>query len=249
MMAAIDLMKRLYSTNVAPVVLLRTFGLQATNMLPALKVSSFSLCVKVCPLVRSSEPGHHLDNINHLSNLSPASTQTPPTALFCDYTELYFSGVYNFQGSEPTTMASKFSLKFNVTQSVWVGCMAGSGAADSGAGLYFHTAFITDHSCEMVLFPTKWFRPTRYLLVIKAFHCGSYTWSFFHIKCCEFACLQLFCRRLPWHLWFMLLVSAIQREQFVSCCLFFLFRSRSWHLQASDRTSAVLDYGSPNNCL
>ncbi|XP_070776366.1 ubiquinone biosynthesis monooxygenase COQ6, mitochondrial isoform X3 [Enoplosus armatus] len=37
MMAAIDLMKRLYSTNVAPVVLLRTFGLQATNMLPALK--------------------------------------------------------------------------------------------------------------------------------------------------------------------------------------------------------------------
>uniref|UniRef100_A0A671UDZ1 Ubiquinone biosynthesis monooxygenase COQ6, mitochondrial n=1 Tax=Sparus aurata TaxID=8175 RepID=A0A671UDZ1_SPAAU len=37
MMAAIDLMKRLYSTNVAPVVLLRTFGLQATNMLPSLK--------------------------------------------------------------------------------------------------------------------------------------------------------------------------------------------------------------------
>lgn len=40
MMAAIDLMKRLYSTNAAPAVLLRTFGLQATNMLPALKVSS-----------------------------------------------------------------------------------------------------------------------------------------------------------------------------------------------------------------
>ncbi|XP_061700563.1 ubiquinone biosynthesis monooxygenase COQ6, mitochondrial [Syngnathoides biaculeatus] len=37
MMAAIDLMKRLYSTNTAPVVLLRTFGLQATNMLPTLK--------------------------------------------------------------------------------------------------------------------------------------------------------------------------------------------------------------------
>uniref|UniRef100_UPI003AACC027 ubiquinone biosynthesis monooxygenase COQ6, mitochondrial isoform X3 n=1 Tax=Centroberyx gerrardi TaxID=166262 RepID=UPI003AACC027 len=37
MMAAIDLMKRLYSTNAAPVVLLRTFGLQATNMLPPLK--------------------------------------------------------------------------------------------------------------------------------------------------------------------------------------------------------------------
>ncbi|KAG7509918.1 ubiquinone biosynthesis monooxygenase COQ6, mitochondrial [Solea senegalensis] len=37
MMAAIDLMKRLYSTNAAPVVLLRTFGLQATNMLPTLK--------------------------------------------------------------------------------------------------------------------------------------------------------------------------------------------------------------------
>lgn len=42
MMAAIDLMKRLYSTNTAPVVLLRTFGLQATNMLPTLKVSSLS---------------------------------------------------------------------------------------------------------------------------------------------------------------------------------------------------------------
>ncbi|XP_068195734.1 ubiquinone biosynthesis monooxygenase COQ6, mitochondrial [Antennarius striatus] len=37
MMSAIDLMKRLYSTNAAPVVLLRTFGLQATNMLPLLK--------------------------------------------------------------------------------------------------------------------------------------------------------------------------------------------------------------------
>ncbi|KAM9356332.1 ubiquinone biosynthesis monooxygenase COQ6, mitochondrial [Pholidichthys leucotaenia] len=37
MMTAIDLMKRLYSTNAAPAVLLRTFGLQATNMLPALK--------------------------------------------------------------------------------------------------------------------------------------------------------------------------------------------------------------------
>uniref|UniRef100_A0A7N6B3V4 Ubiquinone biosynthesis monooxygenase COQ6, mitochondrial n=1 Tax=Anabas testudineus TaxID=64144 RepID=A0A7N6B3V4_ANATE len=37
MMAAVDLMKRLYSTNSAPVVLLRTFGLQATNMLPMLK--------------------------------------------------------------------------------------------------------------------------------------------------------------------------------------------------------------------
>ncbi|XP_030642238.1 ubiquinone biosynthesis monooxygenase COQ6, mitochondrial [Chanos chanos] len=37
MMAAIDLMKRLYSTNSAPVVLLRTFGLQATNALPPLK--------------------------------------------------------------------------------------------------------------------------------------------------------------------------------------------------------------------
>ncbi|KAM6960875.1 ubiquinone biosynthesis monooxygenase COQ6, mitochondrial [Aplochiton taeniatus] len=37
MMAAIDLMKRLYSTNAAPAVLLRTFGLQATNILPPLK--------------------------------------------------------------------------------------------------------------------------------------------------------------------------------------------------------------------
>uniref|UniRef100_A0A665WZF6 Ubiquinone biosynthesis monooxygenase COQ6, mitochondrial n=1 Tax=Echeneis naucrates TaxID=173247 RepID=A0A665WZF6_ECHNA len=48
MMVAIDLMKRLYSTNSVPVVLLRTLGLQATNMLPALKVSSLSssLCLR-----------------------------------------------------------------------------------------------------------------------------------------------------------------------------------------------------------
>uniref|UniRef100_A0A8C8FUE6 FAD-binding domain-containing protein n=1 Tax=Oncorhynchus tshawytscha TaxID=74940 RepID=A0A8C8FUE6_ONCTS len=37
MMAAIDMMKRLYSTNAAHVVLLHTFGLQATNTLPAIK--------------------------------------------------------------------------------------------------------------------------------------------------------------------------------------------------------------------
>ncbi|XP_060790230.1 ubiquinone biosynthesis monooxygenase COQ6, mitochondrial [Neoarius graeffei] len=37
MMAAIDIMKRLYSTNAAPLVLLRTFGLQATNALPPVK--------------------------------------------------------------------------------------------------------------------------------------------------------------------------------------------------------------------
>lgn len=40
MMAAIDLMKRMYSSNAAPMVLLRTFGLQATNALPPLKVWS-----------------------------------------------------------------------------------------------------------------------------------------------------------------------------------------------------------------
>lgn len=137
MMAAVDLMKRLYSTNSAPVVLLRTFGLQATNMLPALKVSSFSSGL----YIQTYPPVHHSNNINHLSNLSSAST------LFSDYTELCFSGVYNFQGSEPTTMASKFSPKFSVTKSVWVGCRAGTGAADSGVGLCFHTPFITDHSC------------------------------------------------------------------------------------------------------
>uniref|UniRef100_A0A4W4GCA6 Ubiquinone biosynthesis monooxygenase COQ6, mitochondrial n=1 Tax=Electrophorus electricus TaxID=8005 RepID=A0A4W4GCA6_ELEEL len=37
MMAATDLMKRLYSTNAAPMVLLRTLGIQATNALPPLK--------------------------------------------------------------------------------------------------------------------------------------------------------------------------------------------------------------------
>ena len=150
MMAAIDLMKRLYSTDAAPVVLLRTFGLQATNMLPTLKVS---LYLQTYPPAHPSD--HHSDYINHLSDLSSASTLTPPSTLSSDYTELYFSGVYNFQGSEPTTMASKFSPKFSVTKSVWVGCRAGPGAADSGVGLCFHTPFITDHSCEMALFPTK----------------------------------------------------------------------------------------------
>ncbi|XP_010787410.1 ubiquinone biosynthesis monooxygenase COQ6, mitochondrial [Notothenia coriiceps] len=46
MMAAIDLMKRLYSTNAAPVVLLRTFGLQATNMIPTLKEQIMSFANK-----------------------------------------------------------------------------------------------------------------------------------------------------------------------------------------------------------
>ncbi|KAK5916717.1 hypothetical protein CgunFtcFv8_011671 [Champsocephalus gunnari] len=46
MMAAIDLMKRLYSTNAAPVVLLRTFGLQAANMIPTLKEQIMSFASK-----------------------------------------------------------------------------------------------------------------------------------------------------------------------------------------------------------
>lgn len=36
--AATDVLKRLYSTRLAPLVLLRTWGLQATNALPPLKV-------------------------------------------------------------------------------------------------------------------------------------------------------------------------------------------------------------------
>lgn len=46
MMTAIDLMKRLYSTDAAPMVLLRTFGLQATNMLPTLKEQIISFASK-----------------------------------------------------------------------------------------------------------------------------------------------------------------------------------------------------------
>ncbi|XP_027028274.2 ubiquinone biosynthesis monooxygenase COQ6, mitochondrial isoform X1 [Tachysurus fulvidraco] len=46
MMAAIDLMKRLYSTNAAPLVLLRTFGLQATNALPPVKEQIISYASK-----------------------------------------------------------------------------------------------------------------------------------------------------------------------------------------------------------
>lgn len=51
-----------------------------------------------------------------------------------DCTDFHFSGICNFQGSEPAAM---FRSKFSVTKSVWVGYSAGSGAADSGAGLYF----------------------------------------------------------------------------------------------------------------
>lgn len=82
--------------------------------------------------------------------LPPCSSPSSP--FFFDYTDFHFSGIYNFQGSEPAAM---FRSKFSVTKSVWVGYSAGSGAADSGAGLYFHTPFITNHSCEIVLFPTK----------------------------------------------------------------------------------------------
>ena len=38
MMTTIDLLKRLYSNNTLPFVLMRSFGLQATNSLPLLKV-------------------------------------------------------------------------------------------------------------------------------------------------------------------------------------------------------------------
>lgn len=38
LMAAIDLLKRLYNTKLPPVVLLRTFGLQATNAVTPIKV-------------------------------------------------------------------------------------------------------------------------------------------------------------------------------------------------------------------
>lgn len=154
-MTAIDLMKRLYSTNVAPVVLLRTFGLQATNMLPTLKVSTacfVHLNTPSCtvPWTWSSlsqyQPPVYPERCLHAAR----SLSSP----FFDYTDFHFSGIYNFQSSEPAAMVRS---KFSVTKSVWVGYSAGSGAADSGAGLYFHTPFITNHSCEIVLFPTKWF--------------------------------------------------------------------------------------------
>ncbi|KAJ8341595.1 hypothetical protein SKAU_G00338860 [Synaphobranchus kaupii] len=46
MMAAIDLMKRLYSTNSASMVLLRTLGLQATNAVPPVKEQIMSYASK-----------------------------------------------------------------------------------------------------------------------------------------------------------------------------------------------------------
>lgn len=79
MMTAIDLMKRLYSTNVAPAVLLRTFGLQATNMLPALKVSTACF---VRPPAHSREAGHLVRSMDHLSIQSAASVQFALLAVF-----------------------------------------------------------------------------------------------------------------------------------------------------------------------
>lgn len=131
MMAAIDFMKRLYSTSAAPVVLLRTFGLQATNMLPVLKVSEASRAG------RSGEPGARRNEVIHLSTPGPAPARPHLAHSFFLITQT-FSGVYNFQGSEPTTMASKFSSKFSVTKSVWVECRPGPGAAESRAALLFH---------------------------------------------------------------------------------------------------------------
>lgn len=42
LLAATDLLKRLYSTSAAPLVLLRTWGLQATNAVSPLKVRGCS---------------------------------------------------------------------------------------------------------------------------------------------------------------------------------------------------------------
>lgn len=42
LLAATDLLKRLYSTRATPVVLLRTWGLQATNAVSLLKVRELS---------------------------------------------------------------------------------------------------------------------------------------------------------------------------------------------------------------
>lgn len=126
-MAAIDLMKRLYSTNAAPLVLLRTFGLQATNMLPALKVSQTSPA-RGAPA--NLGPAGIMSTTCQ-RRAQPLPQAPPSTLLFFFLITQTFSGVYNFQGSEPTTMASKFSSKFSVTKSVWVGCRPGSGAADS----------------------------------------------------------------------------------------------------------------------
>lgn len=95
MMAAIDFMKRLYSTNAAPVVLLRTFGLQATNMLPVLKVR-----LRSTTTTTSRHSGRVLRDAPVILTLTAIMSTTcqrrtrpPPgstfhTPFFSDYTDL-----------------------------------------------------------------------------------------------------------------------------------------------------------------
>lgn len=49
LLAATDLLKRLYSTSATPLVLLRTWGLQATNAVSPLKVSGHLELSNVLP--------------------------------------------------------------------------------------------------------------------------------------------------------------------------------------------------------
>lgn len=53
LLAATDLLKRLYSTSATPLVLLRTWGLQATNAVSPLKVRSLMALHESCSLRRT----------------------------------------------------------------------------------------------------------------------------------------------------------------------------------------------------
>lgn len=158
-------MKRLYSTNAAPVVLLRTFGLQATNMLPVLKVS------KTSPAGRSGEPGPRRNNVNHLSTpgSAPARLHLPHSFFFWLHRPLAVSIISRVLN----LLLWHLSLAQNLVLPKVCGWGAGLALGQRTAVLphLFTPPFITDRSCEMDLFPTKWFRPDQQVLAVGFYFC------------------------------------------------------------------------------
>lgn len=147
MMTAIDLMKRLYSTNVAPVVLLRTFGLQATNMLPALKVSE-PLCPN-WPSLRYCQPP-----------VKPRLRLHPDPTLLALFWLLSFPLAVSIISMVLNLLLWHLSLAPNLVLPKVCGWGAGLALGQWTAVLACtFTLLLLSTTRELVLFPTKWFRP------------------------------------------------------------------------------------------